>query len=506
VRDLKIIRLLFFCFLAVILLVLPNYYSEADTCEYSYGYCCGSCLTSSCGSTCVSGNTCYYNGGLCGFHNCFWTSTCNYYCYDDYKPACNNGCEYCPSCPGWHYSTGAYISCDPVIGWRCNRNTQFCGDSGCCLGGCNSSGCTLTPKAPRACGNCGVQTCHTDCSWGACTGEGECSPGTVDVQACGSGDCTGAQQRTCQADCNWGGWSACSSEGSSCGVHCGTCTGGACGGEGACRASQSPSSDCSCPADGCVEADYYDYPDFGDCDESCNCQGCAPVITYNDNVRCAYNNDPVAAISCCPDTCSQPAGSCTGYTGSNFCLRNDSTDADGESDIVYSAWNIYGWGTNPDSDCAGKCNYTPQALTKGNYTAELFVEDIYSAFSTTSKNFTILQDADAEFECAYMVVGPWLPCDTFGASAGTVVYFKDTSTPSELGSYIVRRDWYFEDGTPASDVGNNSTTTYSSFAIVDGDSGKIILEVEDDAGRVNREEDYQITIKKRTPQWYEVSP
>ncbi len=137
---------------------------------------------------------------------------------------------------------------------------------------------------------------------------------------------------------------------------------------------------------------------------------------------------------------------------------------------------------------------------------ELRVEDVYSAFSTTSKSFTIIQDADADFQCAYMVVGPWLSCNNFGASAGTVVYFRDTSTPSEFGSTIVRRDWLFEDGTPASDIGNNSTTTYSSFTVVDGESGSITLEVEDDAGRVNKEEDYQILLKKRSPQWYEVSP
>ena len=185
-----------------------------------------------------------------------------------------------------------------------------------------------------------------------------------------------------------------------------------------------------------------------------------PNITYNDHEHCAYNNDPVAAINCCPDGCdpqgSCSPGSCTGYTSSNFCLGNESTDPDGESDIAYSGWDIYGWGADPDSDCAGKCDYTPQALTKGNYTVELRIEDMYAAFSTTSKSFTIIQDADAEFQCAYMVVGPWLPCDIFGASAGTIVYFKDNSTPSELGSTIVRRDWYFEDGTPASDTGNNA--------------------------------------------------
>ncbi len=534
----KSVCFLFFCFISsVIFFAVPAHLSLA-VCDYDYGYCCGSCLTTSCGSTCVSGNTCYYSGGLCGFHNCFWSSTCNYYCYDNSKPSCNNGCEYCPSCPGWTYSTGAYISCDSALGWKCNRDSTWCSDSGCCIGGCDSSGCTLTPRAPRSCGNCGTQTCQSNCTWGACTGqgcapgstqpcgncgsqtcqadctwgtctEGDCSPGEVENQSCGSGDCVGNQQRTCRADCSWSGWSGCDSEGNSCGVYCGSCVGGICGGEGECQASQSSSPECPCPADECVGNDYYDYPDFGDCDSSCSCQECVPVITYDDHIHCIHNSDPVASVICCPDGCNPQGscspGSCTGFTSSNFCLGNDSTDPDGEGDIVYSSWNIYGWGANPDSDCSGKCGYTPQALARGGYTAELRVEDMYSAFSTTSKSFTIIQDADADFQCAYMVVGPWLPCGIFGASAGTIVYFKDASTPSELGTAIVRRDWYFEDGTPASDVGNNATFTSSFFTLVDVYSGNVTLHVEDDVGRTS-EEEHQILLKRRTPEWYEVSP
>jgi hypothetical protein len=221
------------------------------------------------------------------------------------------------------------------------------------------------------------------------------------------------------------------------------------------------------------------------------------------------NSNPVASISCCPDDCDHPSGGCTGYTDSTFCLRNDSTDPDGEGDIATSSWYVYPQGGSPgptpDLKCSGKCNYTPQALGGGDYTVQLKIEDSQGAVSFDTEDFTIIQDADAEFECAYMIVGPWLPCDIFGVSAGTIVYFRDTSSPSELGTTIIRRDWYFEDGTPASDVDNNSTTTSSSFETVDGESGKVILQIEDDAGRIN-EQEYQVLLKRRTPQWYEVSP
>jgi hypothetical protein len=50
------------------------------------------------------------------------------------------------------------------------------------------------------------------------------------------------------------------------------CTAGVCGGS---------TRDCSCPASGCVNNDYYDYPVYDICNESCKCD-CEPVITLND--------------------------------------------------------------------------------------------------------------------------------------------------------------------------------------------------------------------------------
>jgi hypothetical protein len=48
-----------------------------------------------------------------------------------------------------------------------------------------------------------------------------------------------------------------------------------------CTAECDQNTDCSCPASGCVNNDYYDYPAFGICNESCKCN-CEPAITIND--------------------------------------------------------------------------------------------------------------------------------------------------------------------------------------------------------------------------------
>ncbi|OGI12646.1 hypothetical protein A3K64_03635 [Candidatus Micrarchaeota archaeon RBG_16_36_9] len=51
-----------------------------------------------------------------------------------------------------------------------------------------------------------------------------------------------------------------------------------------CTAQCDQNEDCSCPVSGCVNNDFYNYPTFGTCNESCNCN-CTPSISYNDS-RC----------------------------------------------------------------------------------------------------------------------------------------------------------------------------------------------------------------------------
>jgi len=248
-----------------------------------------------------------------------------------------------------------------------------------------------------------------------------------------------------------------------------------------------------------VQDDNGDWSEMpGSCPEAC----AQSIVVTN---PAAPNNPPNAGMSCCPAGCSQPPGVCTGYVGDIFCLRNDATDPDGEADIVYSGWNVYGWGSDPDQDCAGKCNYTPQAIGPGDYTVSLYIEDAEGLGSTTTEDFSILQDAVADFQCGYTLVGPWLPCSGFGASEGKIIYFSDYSSPSETGSSIVRRDWYFEDGTPASDVDNNATSASSFFTYVDSYSGNVTLEVEDNVGRVDSTT-YGLSVRRKIPRWWNISP
>ncbi len=75
--------------------------------------------------------------------------------------------------------------------------------------------CSAGAEQTEPCGDCGMRTrsCTASCTWGAwgaCTGEGACAPGTVEMgAACGR---CGTSQRTCQDDCNWGS-STCTGEG-----------------------------------------------------------------------------------------------------------------------------------------------------------------------------------------------------------------------------------------------------------------------------------------------------
>jgi hypothetical protein len=56
-----------------------------------------------------------------------------------------------------------------------------------------------------------------------------------------------------------------------------------------CTAECDQDTDCLCPTDECINQDYYDYPEYGVCNESCECY-CEPNILVNDT-RCAECED-----------------------------------------------------------------------------------------------------------------------------------------------------------------------------------------------------------------------
>lgn len=219
------------------------------------------------------------------------------------------------------------------------------------------------------------------------------------------------------------------------------------------------------------------------------------------------NNPPQASVSCYPQGCSQSSGSCTGYTWTSFCLKNNSTDPDGASDIKNSIWTISGQMTDTSNCLAVSgnpvCNWTlPSNFTAGNYSAQLYVEDKTGASDTAYKSFSILQDIIAEFDCSLNSEGPWQECDTLKASEGEIVYFRDKSTPSNGGSPIISRSWIFEDGIPAASILQYPS---SSFQKIDQGSGRATLMVTDSAGRSDTTA-HQVWVTIPLPEWKETPP
>ncbi len=198
---------------------------------------------------------------------------------------------------------------------------------------------------------------------------------------------------------------------------------------------------------------------------------------------------------------------CTAYTGDVFTLINNSSDPNGLADIAKSEWDISSWGVDPDSPCPSYnllCNFTPSPISPGNYTVELYVEDLAGAPSTDIQSFTILQDAIADFECS-LDNSTWKDCEVIRPSVGEKVYFLDQSTPSE-GATILHRSWTFPDGTPANDVDNNSnpSTRFQSAG-----QKQVVLIVEDSAGRADTTpatEEYRVTVQLSLPEWEEIPP
>lgn len=214
------------------------------------------------------------------------------------------------------------------------------------------------------------------------------------------------------------------------------------------------------------------------------------------------NDPPTASISCDPSGCNST--NCLGYTGCPFTLINDSTDPEGQSDIIKSEWDILNWGGPSDLTCTSPnalCNFTPQPLSSGNYTVKLFVEDAAGQSDTATKNFTIFQEAIADFKCS-LNNSTWQDCENMNPNAQVAVYFSDQSLPSEGAILIISREWSFEDGLPvgSSDNETNPLTHFQSLG-----SKKVSLTVTDNLGRITKETKY-IEVKGPFPKYREVPP
>ncbi|MFL5321766.1 MAG: hypothetical protein ACJ790_19040, partial [Myxococcaceae bacterium] len=125
---------------------------------------------------------------------------------------------------------------------NCGAKSRVCMDAGVwsTFGSCSGQG-SCAPGSTRqvSCGNMcqtRVQTCSSSCEWDggqtSCGGGGVCSPGSVESRACN--DC-GAQTRTCDGGCQWGGYGACTPSTDGGQKDAGVCINNfACGGAGDC--------------------------------------------------------------------------------------------------------------------------------------------------------------------------------------------------------------------------------------------------------------------------------
>ena len=215
------------------------------------------------------------------------------------------------------------------------------------------------------------------------------------------------------------------------------------------------------------------------------------------------NEPPVASIECDGTYCDTVG--CLAYTGCVFHFLNNSTDPDGQDDIVLSEWDIIGWGAEPDLKCVppnALCNYTPPIaiLTPGIYTVTLLVEDLFGASDTHSITWTLRREALALFECSLDNI-TWLACDDpgFRPFQGERAYFKDNSSPSENGVSIVSRTWR-KNGAVFDD--NNNPNPF--IALTEAPT-IITLTVTDNKGRTDSQS-YEIVVRMPLPEWWEVAP
>jgi hypothetical protein len=128
-------------------------------------------------------------------------------------------CQSSLSWSDWSICSGEGI-CSPgesdsaacgTSGTKTRSCTSSCswGSYGSCIGDAPTCG-TLGATGTQACGKCGTQsrTCMSSgwSSWGACTGEGVCTPYTTDSATCTGG---GTKTRSCDSTCNWGSYGTC---------------------------------------------------------------------------------------------------------------------------------------------------------------------------------------------------------------------------------------------------------------------------------------------------------
>ena len=207
------------------------------------------------------------------------------------------------------------------------------------------------------------------------------------------------------------------------------------------------------------------------------------------------NRPPTANIGCSPSSCEV-------VRGDRLVLLNNSFDPDGIGDIKSSVWEILGTGITfncPSNDRV--CDFTPQpTLTPGTYTARLTVRDSKNQTSSATRQFRILRDISANFECSLDEGRSYRACNNLQVAVNQKLYIRDLSRPSE-GARLTFRRFEFQDGNPRVSSSPTVVVVFTS-----GGSKRITLTVRDSRGRTATKSDVIINVIIPIPRWREIEP
>jgi hypothetical protein len=217
-------------------------------------------------------------------------------------------------------------------------------------------------------------------------------------------------------------------------------------------------------------------------------------------------NAPTAVITCSQSPCETWLESTVLGNRLNPILTLINSSTDPEGDIITSTFTA----TDPApltqwASCAGTCNHTLQPVHPvSSYTVELRVEDSTGLSDTVvlGEEIKIRQGVIASFECS-LDNSLYVDCSMIFPPANTVIYVKNTSTFSEIGTSIDGCDWTFEDANPASvsdPLCANVPVTFLS-----GGPKSVTLFATDDALKVGSTAETINTLLP-FPEWKEVSP
>ena len=281
---------------------------------------------------------------------CELTPTCAEACAPPPEEVCNGVDDDCDgeTDEGFGCAAGAV---DALACGLCGLRTRHCddqcawGDYGACAG---EGACTPGDTSRTGCGDCGTKTraCTDQCAWGdygACEGEGACAPGDMSFTGCG--DC-GTRTRACTDQCEWGDYGSCEGEGAcapgdtsatgcgDCGTKTRTCSDqctwggyGSCADQGACSPGDTSATGCGdCGTKTRTCTDQCAWGGYGACTNQGACSpgdttagGCDPCAQKTCSSSCQWSGCELLPGK----TCLWEDGTnweCCAYHSWHFCL------------------------------------------------------------------------------------------------------------------------------------------------------------------------------------------